>query len=71
LYIDGKPVAEQRLDKLNLIYSGENLSMTIGHAGGSRVSDAYDAPYAFSGTLKRLTIALDGTDSRRLVTLKR
>jgi hypothetical protein len=59
LFVDGKLVAEQHLSTVNLINGGEAFSFHFGRAGGSRVSDAFDGQFPFSGEIERLSIAVD------------
>ncbi len=59
LFIDGKLAAEQQLEKVNLLNSGESFALNIGRVGGSRVGEGYTAPFPFTGKLERFTITLD------------
>jgi len=59
LYIDGQLAAEQKGARVNLANGGEGVAFYRGETGGSRISDNFKAPYAFTGQLDRLTITLD------------
>lgn len=59
MYIGDRLVAQQRLDKVALINGGEAYAFYIGQTGGSRISDAFEAPYRFTGTIERLSISVD------------
>ncbi|WP_206520298.1 arylsulfatase [Altererythrobacter sp. BO-6] len=60
MWIGSELVAQQRLAKVDLINSGEAFAFYMGLTGGSRISDAFDAPFPFTGRLERLTIEVDG-----------
>ncbi|WP_394728911.1 arylsulfatase [Altererythrobacter sp. GH1-8] len=59
MYFNDELVAEERLGKVALINGGEAYAFYIGATGGSRVSDAFEAPYPFTGELERLSIIVD------------
>ena len=56
LVIDGEPCGALELPTVMRVISSVGASIGFDH--GSAVSDAYDAPFAFEGTLERLDVQL-------------
>jgi len=56
LVVDGAPCGELQVPRVMMIISSVGASVGFDH--GSAVSDRYDAPYAFEGTLERLDVQL-------------
>lgn len=55
LFVNGKPAGETRIANFSAVY-GETLD--IGKDLGSPVSRAYEAPFAFNGTIEKVTLDL-------------
>lgn len=58
LFVDDKQAAEGRVDKTVLGRFSADETFDTGEDDGSPVSDAYESPFRFTGTLKKVTIAL-------------
>jgi arylsulfatase len=59
LSIDGRVVGEVDIPKTWPVH-GTTAGVSCGHDGGAPVSDAYSAPFPFTGTLRRVVVELDG-----------
>jgi arylsulfatase A-like enzyme len=59
LLINGEVAAEQVLEVVDFTNSGEAFALYIGRTGGSRITDAFEAPFSLNGQLTRLTITID------------
>jgi len=60
LYIDGKLVGQADIPVTNPIMLGLASGVAVGADPGSPVTDKYDAPFAFTGTLYNVTIDVSG-----------
>jgi arylsulfatase len=58
LFINGKKVGEGRIEKTCPSRFGAE-SFDVGMDNGSPVSDAYEAPFAYAGTIKKVTIKIE------------
>ncbi len=56
LSINGKPVAEGRIEKTVPIYFSTDDTFDVGEDWGTALSSAYEPPFRFTGTLKDITI---------------
>ena len=63
LFVGGEPAGEGVLERTWPI-NPARASLSCGRDGGSPVGDAYACPFAFTGTLHRVTLTL-GDDQRR------
>ncbi|HVQ74808.1 MAG TPA: arylsulfatase [Candidatus Binatia bacterium] len=59
LSIDGRVVGEVDIPKTWPVH-GTTAGVSCGHDAGAPVSDAYSAPFPFTGTLRRVVVELDG-----------
>lgn len=60
LYIDGKLTGSAKLSLRPELYYG---SLAVGRSPGDAVSEAYQPPFAFSGTLERVRVELEKVPS--------
>ncbi len=58
LFVDDKKAAEGRVEKTVLGRFSADETFDTGEDDGSPVSDAYASPFKFTGTMKKVTIAL-------------
>ncbi len=56
LSINGRPVAEGRIEKTVPIYFSTDDTFDVGEDWGTALSSAYEPPFRFTGTLKDITI---------------
>jgi arylsulfatase len=63
LFINGKKVGEGRIEKTCPSRFGAE-SFDVGMDNGSPVSDAYEAPFAYAGTIKKVTIKIEPSTLR-------
>ena len=64
LYIDDQLAGETELPVTIPLTFGLTVGITCGRDGGSAVTDDYQPPFAFTGTLEQVTIDLSGTRIR-------
>jgi arylsulfatase len=57
LTIDGRPVGSVEIPKTWPVH-GTTAGVTCGYDTGAAVSDAYAAPFPFTGTLRRVVVEL-------------
>ena len=61
LLVDGKQVATAEIPRFTMNrFSITGAGLTCGRAQGVAVTDDYLAPFAFTGTLRRVTVEVDG-----------
>jgi arylsulfatase len=65
LYIDGKQVAEDELPRTVPFIFALGVGLQIGRDEGAPVSSEYAAPYAFTGTLRRVVVDVSGPEPPR------
>jgi len=63
LAVDGKTVAETRLPRTIGFRMSLDETLDIGEDTGTPVSEEYKVPFAFTGTLAKVTIDLGGADA--------
>jgi hypothetical protein len=56
LAVNGKTVAEGRIDKTVPVYFSTDDTFDVGEDWGTPMSDTYEPPFAFTGNLKRVTV---------------
>ncbi|HET8944078.1 MAG TPA: arylsulfatase [Dehalococcoidia bacterium] len=62
LYINGELVGEGELPRTIPFFAGLSERLQVGRQDGSTTSDDYAAPFAFTGTLKRVIVDVTGQD---------
>jgi len=68
LFIDDQPVGELKDIKMAGQYSAvTGYGLLIGRNTGMPVSSAYETPFAFTGALKKVTIAVDGVPDNKVI----
>ncbi|MGH9282602.1 MAG: arylsulfatase, partial [Acidimicrobiales bacterium] len=56
LTVNDKTVAEGRIDKTVPVYFSTDDTFDVGEDWGTPMSDTYEPPFAFTGTLKKVTV---------------
>jgi hypothetical protein len=56
LSVNGKKAAEGRIEKTVPVYFSTDDTFDVGEDWGTPVSPAYQPPFRFTGTLKRVTV---------------
>ncbi|HLB23065.1 MAG TPA: arylsulfatase [Dehalococcoidia bacterium] len=65
LFVDGEQVGEMTLAVTIPVLAGPGESLQVGREVGAPVTDAYEAPFAFTGTLYRVVVDLRGHEPPR------
>jgi arylsulfatase len=61
LYVNGKPVGSAEIPvTCPIVYALAGEGLTCGNDGGQEVTADYEAPFAFGGTIKRVTVDVSG-----------
>ena len=56
LTVDGKTVAEGRIDKTVTVYFSTDDTIDVGEDWRTPKSDPYETPFAFTGKIKKVTV---------------
>jgi arylsulfatase len=61
ILLNGTEIAKGRIDKTQCCVIALDETADVGKANGTPASNEYDVPFAFTGTIDRVVISLEGT----------
>jgi arylsulfatase A-like enzyme len=65
LYINGEPAGEGEIPRTIPFFAGLAERLQVGRQDGSTTSDDYEAPFAFTGTIRRVIVDVTGHEPPR------